>query len=404
MNQLDRTVSEVNPRALRQVGTTQVGNGAGAVAFGHGSVWVANAADYSLSQIDAKSGRVATIRLAGEPGGIAPAPRGMWVSSTSTGQLLLVDAKTNSVTQSVPIGNGPTGVAVGAGAVWVANAPDGTVSRFDPTTGRIRKIALDKSPTGIAYSHGEVWVAVGRSGHVLRVDPATGSVRRIAVGNEPSGMAIFGDDVWVTVRPGSASHRGGALRLALPAEAMPYSPDPTQFAGLPQWQLLSLTNDGLVTYRKAGGLAGAARARPCHRDPAANRWRPHVHVRTPDGDSLLERRARTAGGHPARDRAGDSLRKPVPRGAVRRDRRRRRLRLARLRPRARNRHRSRGRHRHLPPHALRPEVPPRACVRHGLGRARRKIQGGGAARDRPLHDADVRPEPLLGARAEPPLP
>jgi peptide/nickel transport system substrate-binding protein len=38
---------------------------------------------------------------------------------------------------------------------------------------------------------------------------------------------------------------------------MPYSPDPTQFAGLPQWQLLSLTNDGLVTYRKAGGLAGA---------------------------------------------------------------------------------------------------------------------------------------------------
>ena len=181
----------------------------------------------------------------------------MWVSSTSTGQLLLVDAKTNSVTQSVPIGNGPKGVAVGGGAVWVANAPDGTVSRFDPGTGRIRKIALDESPTGIAYSNGEVWVAVGRSGNVLRIDPATGSVRRVAVGNEPTGMANFGDDAWVTVRPGSASHRGGTLRLVLPAEAMPYSPDPTQFAGLPQWQLLSLTNDGLVTYRKAGGLAGA---------------------------------------------------------------------------------------------------------------------------------------------------
>src|SRR5262249_26043732 len=61
VNQLDRTVSEVNPRALRQVGTTQVGNGAGAIAFGHGSVWVANATDYSLSRIDSKTGRVTTI-------------------------------------------------------------------------------------------------------------------------------------------------------------------------------------------------------------------------------------------------------------------------------------------------------------------------------------------------------
>src|SRR5262249_57946922 len=66
-----------------------------------------------------------------------------------------------------------------------------------------------------------------------------------------------GRDAWVTVLPGSASHRGGTLRLAIPEDILPYSPDPKQFAGLPQWQLLSLTNDGLVTYRRAGGLAGA---------------------------------------------------------------------------------------------------------------------------------------------------
>ena len=60
----------------------------------------------------------------------------------------------------------------------------------------------------------------------------------------------------MTVLAGSASHRGGTLRLALPADDIPYSTDPTEFAGLAQWQLLSLTNDGLVTYRRAGGLAG----------------------------------------------------------------------------------------------------------------------------------------------------
>jgi ABC-type transport system substrate-binding protein/DNA-binding SARP family transcriptional activator len=257
VNQLDRKVSEINPRALRQVGTVQVGNGAGAIAFGHGSIWVANATDYTLSRIDPDGGRVTTIPLAGEPGGIAASRQGMWVTNTSTGQLLLVDAGSGTVTQSVPIGNGPQGVAVGGGAVWVANTPDGTVSRFDPGTGRIRKIAVGESPTGVAYGDGEVWVAAGRSGNVLRIDPDSGSVQPVAVGNEPTGVATVGKDAWVTVLPGSASHRGGTLRLALRADALPYSPDPIQFAGLPQWQLLSLTNDGLVTYRRAGGLAGA---------------------------------------------------------------------------------------------------------------------------------------------------
>src|SRR5262245_40324334 len=181
----------------------------------------------------------------------------MWVSSTSTGQLLLVDARTNTVTQSVPIGNGPQGLAVGGGSVWVANTPDGTVSRFDPGTGRIRKVAVGGSPTGVAYGDGELWVAAGRSGNVLRIDPSSGSAQAVIVGNAPTGVAIVGNDAWVTVLPGSASHRGGTLRLALPADAMPYSPDPTQFSGVPQWQMLSLTNDGLVTYRRAGGLAGA---------------------------------------------------------------------------------------------------------------------------------------------------
>ena len=257
VNQLDRTVSEVNPQALRVVRPIQVGNGASAIAFGHGSVWVANATDYSLSRIAPDSGRVTRIPLAGEPGGIAASRQGIWVSSTSTGQLLLVDARTNAVTQSVAIGNGPRGVAVGGGAVWVANTPDGTVSRFDPGTGRIRKVAVGESPTGVAYGDGEVWVAAGRGGNVLRIDPATGSMRAVAVGNEPAEIAIVGGDAWVTVLPGSASHRGGTLRLALPSVDVPYSPDPTRFSGPPQWQLLSLTNDGLVTYRKAGGLAGA---------------------------------------------------------------------------------------------------------------------------------------------------
>jgi ABC-type transport system substrate-binding protein/DNA-binding SARP family transcriptional activator/streptogramin lyase len=257
VNQLDRTVSEINPRALRQVGTVQVGNGAGAIAFGHGSIWVANATDYTLSRIDPDSGAVKTIPLAGEPGGIAAGEQGMWVSSASTGQLLLVDAETNAVSQTVSIGNGPQGVAVGGGSVWVANTPDGTVTRFDPGDGLIRKLTVGEAPTGVAYGDDGLWVTSSRSGAVARIDPESGSVRSVETSNEPTAVASVGRDAWVTVLPGSASHRGGTLRLALPRNGIPDSPDPADFTGLAQWQLLSLTNDGLVTYRRAGGLAGA---------------------------------------------------------------------------------------------------------------------------------------------------
>ena len=115
----------------------------------------------------------------------------MWVSSASTGQLLLVDARTNSVTQSVPIGNGPQGVAVGGGAVWVANTPDGTVSRFDPRTGRISKVAVGESPTGVAVGAGQVWVVNQLDRTVSEVNPqALRVVRPIQVGNGAGAIAF----------------------------------------------------------------------------------------------------------------------------------------------------------------------------------------------------------------------
>jgi ABC-type transport system substrate-binding protein/DNA-binding SARP family transcriptional activator len=258
VNQLDRNVSEINPRALRQVGTVQVGNGASAIAFGHGSVWVANATDYSLSRIDPDRAKVvATIPLAGVPGGVASGREGMWVAGSSTGQLLLVDPKANRVSQSIGLGNEPSGVAAGGGSVWVANGPDGTVSRYEPSSGRIRKITVGDAPEGVAYGNGSVWVANSLDGTVSRIDPETGSAQLIRVGNQPSAVAPVGANAWVTVLPGRGSHRGGTLRIMTGRDAMPYSADPKAFSGITQWQLLSLTNDGLVTYRRAGGLAGA---------------------------------------------------------------------------------------------------------------------------------------------------
>src|SRR5262249_27671689 len=80
----------------------------------------------------------------------------------------------------------------------------------------------------------------------------------VRVGNEPTALAIAGKTLWATVLPSPASHRGGTLRVwSEPSfPGLGFSADPATFHGVVQWQMLSLTNDGLVTYRRVGGLAG----------------------------------------------------------------------------------------------------------------------------------------------------
>jgi ABC-type transport system substrate-binding protein/DNA-binding SARP family transcriptional activator/streptogramin lyase len=257
VNQLDRTVFELNPRAFRRVATFRVGNGADAVAFGHGSLWVANTSDGTISRIDPATGTAATIPLAGTPSGLAVGREGVWVT-TSAGQLVLVDAAGNGVTRAISIGNGPAAVAVGAGSVWVTNTPEATVSRFNPGSGTVTKIMVGGAPRGIAHGSGAIWVADGRDGMVDRIDPNGNAVRSIRVGNEPATVAAGSGRVWTTVLPAPNAHRGGTLRVAeSPAfSSLGGSVDPAVFAGVGQWQMLSITNDGLVTYRRIGGIAG----------------------------------------------------------------------------------------------------------------------------------------------------
>ncbi len=259
VNQLDRTVSEINPHALRPVASFPVGTGPTAIAFGEGSVWVANVIDDTVSRINPVSGRVATIPLAGQPSGIAVGAQGVWVASASTGQLLLIDPHSGQVTQQVDIGGSPAGVAIGGGSVWVANTAESTVSRFQPDTGAVTKFNVGRAPVGVAYGAGAAWAADSLGGTVARIDPRSGSVRLIRVGAAPTAVAIYGRQLWTTVLPGPAAHLGGTLTIAEGPQytSVGSSLDPAQFAGLSQWQMLSMTNDGLLTYRRVGGLAGS---------------------------------------------------------------------------------------------------------------------------------------------------
>jgi YVTN family beta-propeller protein len=69
-----------------------------------------------------------------------------------------IDLSTNS-TRTIEVGDGPTAVAVGARAVWVANTGARTVSRIDPATNEVvETIEVRSAPAGLAVAEGLVWV------------------------------------------------------------------------------------------------------------------------------------------------------------------------------------------------------------------------------------------------------
>ena len=257
-NELDGTVSEVNPGSGTQVSVIPVGTGPSAIAFGYGSVWVANVTSDTLSRINAATGAVApAIALSSAPAGVAVGAGAVWVISQQTGTLQRVDPASNRLSRPITIGQSPDGLAVGAGMIWVADA-GGTLIRLDPRTAKARTITVGGAPAGVVYASHAVWVANGIGGTVSRIDPVTGAAQLIRVGNEPTTLAAAGDHVWATVLPALTSHRGGTLTvIAQQLQDHPAPPtDPAVAYYGETWQILSMTNDGLVGYRRVAGLAG----------------------------------------------------------------------------------------------------------------------------------------------------
>ena len=90
---------------------------------------------------------------------------------------------------------------MGAGAVWVANRGDDSVSRIDPRTNAVSKaISVGDGPLALAAGADVVWVSTS-DGSVMRIDPGTGRVtKRIALGHRSEGIALTAGSVWVSVR------------------------------------------------------------------------------------------------------------------------------------------------------------------------------------------------------------
>jgi YVTN family beta-propeller protein len=259
-NSGERSVSWINPTTNIEVKRIPVGNGPTGIALGLGAVWVANSLDNSVSRIDPDTGDVVdTIPVGGTPSGVAVGLGSVWVTNASDNTVSRISPSSNTVVGSIPVGHGPRAIAVGAGGVWVANSLDGTVFRVDPVTETVvATVGVGDGPSAVAVGPGGVWAASEVRGTVLRVDPDTNrEAGRIQVASAPAGAAVDGDALWVSTRGAPTSHRGGTLRVAsgdpLPASIDPIAPGYDASPG----EILRLTNDGLVGFKRVGGVEGS---------------------------------------------------------------------------------------------------------------------------------------------------
>ena len=101
------------------------------------------------------------------------------ISSATPNSIAVIDPKTDRIVATIPVGHGPTRIAVGGGNVWVLNRDDQTISLIDAATrSLVKTFAIGATPADLAVGAGHVWVGDSVASAVLELDPETGVVLR----------------------------------------------------------------------------------------------------------------------------------------------------------------------------------------------------------------------------------
>jgi DNA-binding SARP family transcriptional activator len=158
----------------------------------------------SVAAVDPRTGRVeADVPIGGHPVAIAVGEGAVWVANSDQETLVRIDPKSKDVT-SIGLGTDVADVAVGFGSVWVAGGNGETLTRIDPSQnapeapidlGKIDE--LSPHPVFlVATGAGSVWITRGNK--LMRIDPETNEARTWLTVNRPQGLAAGAGAVWVT--------------------------------------------------------------------------------------------------------------------------------------------------------------------------------------------------------------
>jgi peptide/nickel transport system substrate-binding protein len=254
-NAADGTVSRIDVETNQESQTLPAGSRPTGIATGDGALWVADTTGAAVLRLDPSGAdEPSSIPVPGEPAGIAWTDNGIWVSFAPDG-VARIDPSNATIALTQTVGNDPTAILSAHGSIWVANHLDGTVHRIEPSSGDVVDvIPVGDGPTALASVSGSIWVANEYDGTVVAIAPSTNDVERTVVLDAAvASLATGGDGVWVAVGASGREHRGGTLRIA---GHRINSLDPAFAYDTYIWQILTITNDGLLGYTRVGGHEG----------------------------------------------------------------------------------------------------------------------------------------------------
>jgi ABC-type oligopeptide transport system substrate-binding subunit/predicted Ser/Thr protein kinase len=234
-------VSLLNPQTQRVAGMVKLAERPSAIAFAGRSAWAVLPRNQQLAQIDIASRRqVGAVKLPVAPGGVAPDGDSVFVTEQGGPGLVRVDAATRKVTgkwtvdtRGVQVSD-PTGIAAGAGSVWLARGPE--VVRVDARTGRVQhRFALPVTATLVTFANGQVWAASSQNGLVEEIDPSLNRISaHVTLHGWISALTVAAGSVWVAVTPDDVIYRlnvdDASVGQIVPAGAGPESLSPARGA------------------------------------------------------------------------------------------------------------------------------------------------------------------------------
>jgi YVTN family beta-propeller protein len=239
-------VVRINPAKSAVTRRVAFGTRPFGLAYGAGSIWVADRSVNTLCRLNPRTNRVTSrIKIGFDSYGLTFGAGSVWVTSEDDGTVRRVSPTTNRVTAKIKVGTTPDGIVFAFGSIWVADLGRGFVVRISPTTNRVTaRMPLEKSDW-ITPSADALWVS-SESGFVARVDPASLTViTKIKVGSNPLASAFVGDELWVPNLDGNTisivDPAANAVRITIPA-----GQGPLAVAEVADSAWVSSSNDGKV--------------------------------------------------------------------------------------------------------------------------------------------------------------
>src|ERR1022692_858773 len=189
--------------SIKLTATFKVGGTADWVLVTDNAVWVASTKPYAVLRIDpATNTIVATVKVSGEAcSGLASGFGSIWVPVCGKkAALVRIDAIKNTISATLPIAPAVPegGTTASADSVWIVTDMNGTLSRIDPSTNRVRqKISIPPGSYNPIFSNGIIWITGVENGVLTAVDAATGKVlESVAVGPKPRFLTSGGGCIW----------------------------------------------------------------------------------------------------------------------------------------------------------------------------------------------------------------